>query len=190
MIGCFATILILISIGVLSIFAGDAYKLLQLITNTELVYQKRAVTLCYDYFRVFMALFGMLSTLYGFCSLCLIRFRKSCLCICMQGMCLTVLMAVALIVAGPILLFTLYSDTAVEAICTTDFATFPLGQLIQKRFEYQSVAKLDAMLLSLDENPLCTDLCPCQDIDWKQWREGKAILQQKYKFAGNVTNLQ
>jgi hypothetical protein len=140
MIGSFASILILISVGILFIFAPDAFRMLKIITDTKLADKKRAVTVFYDYFRVFMGLIGLLSALYGLCSLCLIKFRNNCLCICWQGMCLTLLMMVTFIVAVPILLFTVYPDTAVEAVCTNDFHRFPIASHIQQRFKWQSAA--------------------------------------------------
>ena len=83
------------------------------IANTRVIDKKRTVSRTYDDIRVAIALLGLIAALYGCCSLCLIRFRNSCLCICWQGLCLTMLMTITLAAAVPLLLVTVYADTAV-----------------------------------------------------------------------------
>jgi hypothetical protein len=48
------------------------------------------------------------------------------------------------------------------------------------------------MLADVEENPLCTDLCPCVNIDWKKWggKHDMHNLKVKYKFDGKITNFQ
>jgi len=98
---------------------------------------------------------------------------------------LPVIFCVALGMAVMPAMLTKDMDRIAVNFCKDDFTLLPLGfgdDLKRMKF---STKKIDSYLSARD-NPLCKDLCPCMEINLKNWPA--TFNAKKYNFKGDVQN--
>jgi hypothetical protein len=138
---------------------------------------------------VFSGLTACVSIIFGFFGICAAKIQRV-FCVCSFGVLSVLLLTVYAIISFTLMSIIFVPPQTVEDFCNGDLDESAIPEVFKKMLEDSTIyiRELDSDLEKTVDKYMCTDLCPCVQVDYELWN---ATLQQelkKEKFDGGLYN--